>query len=65
MLISMYSRMAPMRSGTLVNEPRRRRLLVKALNQHSTRFSHDEEVGVKWKRKRGLVVNQRLTSGCL
>ena len=32
-------------------------------NQHSTRFSHDACVGVKWKRKRGWARSQSLTSG--
>ena len=36
-----------MRSLTLVNTPRRRRRSVSCLNQPSTRFSHDELVGVK------------------
>ena len=43
----MYSLIAAVRAATLTNEPRRMRLVVKALNQHSTRLSQDDEVGVK------------------
>lgn len=42
-----YSLMAAIRAATLTKEPRRIRLVVKALNQHSTRFSQDDDVGVK------------------
>ncbi len=39
-----YSLMAAVRAATLTNEPRRIRLVVNALNQHSTRFSQDDDV---------------------
>ena len=42
-----YSLMAAVRAATLTNEPRRMRLVVKALNQHSTRLSEDDGVGVR------------------
>ena len=38
--------MASVSSLTLVKVPRRRRLSVSSLNHHSTRFSHELEVGV-------------------
>ena len=37
---------AAVRSATLVNAPRRRRLSVSSLNQRSIRFSQELEVGV-------------------
>ena len=42
-----YSLIAAARAATLTNEPRRMRLVVNALNQHSTRLSQDDDVGVK------------------
>ena len=37
---------AAVRSATLVNTPRRRRLSVSSLNQRSIRFNHELDVGV-------------------
>src|SRR3981189_1195662 len=54
--------MARSNSGTLVNTPRRIRSVVIFPNQRSTRFSHDEDVGMKWRGKRGCLASQSLTS---
>ena len=40
-------------------------LSVSSRNQRSTRFSHDEEVGVKCRWNRGCLSSQAFTSGCL
>jgi hypothetical protein len=45
--------MAAIRSFTPVNDPRRILLSVISRNQRSTRFSHDELVGMKWRWIRG------------
>ena len=45
--------MAAMRSGTELKLPRRSALSVSSRNQRSTRFSHDDEVGVKCRWNRG------------
>jgi len=49
LLCLMQSVMARSSSGTLANTPRRMRAVVIFPNQRSTRFSHDDEVGIKWK----------------
>ncbi len=38
-----------MRSFTLWNTPRRMALSVRSRNHRSTRLSHEEDVGVKWR----------------
>ena len=45
--------MASSNSATLANVPRRMRLPVISAKKRSTRFSHDDEVGMKCTRKRG------------
>ena len=45
--------------------PARSALSVSSRNQRSTRLSHDEEVGVKWRWNRGCLASQFRTSGCL
>ena len=52
---SMYSWIAAMRSGTEWKTPRRNALSVSSRNQRSTRLSHDDEVGVKWRWNRGCL----------
>lgn len=44
---SVHISSASMSSSTLVKRPRRRRLSVSSLNHRSTRFNHDDEVGMK------------------
>ena len=51
---SVHSSMASTRAGTLAKLPRRSRRSVSSLNQRSTRFSHDELVGVKCRCHRAL-----------
>ncbi len=48
-----------------MNEPRRRRVLGRELNQHSAKVNYDDQVGGKRSSKRGLMANQRLISGYL
>jgi len=45
--------------------PRRSHLLVSSANQRSTRFIHDDEVGVKWKWTLGWLKSQRWMVGVL
>ena len=54
--------MARSSCDTLVKTPRRIRSVVIFPNQRSTRFSHDEDVGMKWRWKRGCRASQSLTS---
>ena len=58
-----YSSMAWINSGTLPKLPRRTRFSVNSRNQRSTRFSHDELVGVKCSMKRGCFPSQAFTLG--
>src|SRR4029079_8127722 len=51
----MYSWIELTRSGTEWKTPRRNALSVSSLNQRSTRLSHDDEVGVKWRWNRGCL----------
>jgi hypothetical protein len=57
--------MAACNSTIEPNTPRRRRRRVKAEKKVSTAFSHEPEVGVKWKVQRGCRASQARTSGCL
>lgn len=59
--------MACLRSSTLVNTPRRSRLSVSSLNQRSTTFSQELEVGVKCRcqRRRSLWASHFVTSGAV
>src|ERR1035441_3701432 len=52
-------------SLTLRCVPRRSHLLVSSANQRSTRFIHDDEVGVKWKWTLGWLKSQRWMAGVL
>ena len=45
--------------------PRRSRRLVSVAKKPSTAFSHEPEVGVKWKVQRGCRASQASTFGCL
>src|SRR6266511_672006 len=56
-----YSSIAALSSGTLRNTPRRIALSVSSRNHRSTRFNHDEEVGVKCRWKRGRLASHALT----
>src|SRR6266540_1926695 len=56
-----YSSIAAISSGTLRNTPRRIALSVSSRNHRSTRFSQDEEVGVKCRWKRGRLASHALT----
>src|SRR6478672_21374 len=58
---------ASVRSATEVNTPRRKRLSVSSLNQRSTRFNQELEVGVKCRcqRRRSLCANHFPISGVL
>src|SRR4029079_19445427 len=60
----MYSWIEGTRSGTEWKTPRRNALSVSSLNQRSTRLSHDDEVGVKWRWNRGCLSSQLRTSSC-
>src|SRR4051794_19167521 len=53
------------RSFTLVWVPRRHHLVVSSANHRSTRFIHDDDVGVKWNWKRGWRTSQRWIAGVL
>ena len=57
--------MDAIRSGTLGNTPLRIAFPVSSRNQRSTRFSHDDEVGVKWRWKRLCLASHFFTSACL
>ena len=46
-------------------DPRRRRLRVRAEKKFSTALSQELEVGVKWKVQRGSRMSQAWTLGCL
>lgn len=64
---SAHSSMVSTRWATLGKLERRSCLSVSSLNQRSTRFSHELDVGVKCRchrRWRGLA-NQSLIAGCL
>jgi hypothetical protein len=45
--------------------PERITSAVKSAKKRSTRFIHDDDVGVKWDLKRGWRPSQALTFGCL
>ena len=47
------------------NTPRLNRRRVRRKKKVSTALSHEHEVGVKWKTKRGCRASQRSTLGCL
>ena len=55
--------MASMRSLTEVKLPRRMACRVMIEKKTSTRFSHDPDVGVKYKVTRGCLASQARTSG--
>src|SRR6266851_2902590 len=57
--------MASSRSATDRNTPRLRRRFVSLAKKPSTALSHDAEVGVKWKVKRGCCASHLRTFGCL
>jgi hypothetical protein len=46
------------------NAPRLRRRRLNREKTVSTVFSHEHEVGVKWKSKRGCRLSQRMSLGC-
>src|SRR5271167_1156416 len=48
-----------------VKTPRLRRCRVSLANQPSTALAQEQEVGVKWKVKRGCRVSHAVTLGCL
>lgn len=50
---AMNSSMAAMRSGTLLNTPRRRHLVVSSRNYRAKRFNHQLLVEMKWRWIRG------------
>ena len=60
----MYSWIEATRSGTEWKTPRRNALSVSSRNQRSTRLSHDDEVGVKWRWNRGCLSSHLRTSSC-
>ena len=62
---SVQSSMASVSWSTEVKVPRRRRLSVSSPNHRSTRFSHDEEVGVKWRWNRVCFASHLATLACL
>ena len=51
-----YCSMAAINSGTLSKLPRRTRFSVSSRNHRSTRFSHDELVGMKWEGEPRVLV---------
>ena len=55
--------MAAINSGTLSKLPRRTRFSVSSRNHRSTRFSHDELVGMKWRVNRGCLSSHARTLG--
>ena len=57
--------MACSSSVTLLNVPRRMRLMVISAKNRSTRLSQEAEVGVKCRWKRGCLASHAFTSGCL
>ena len=57
--------MAAWRSVIERKTPRLSRRLVSLAKKPSTALSHEPEVGVKWKVKRGCRASQRMTLGCL
>ena len=57
--------MAAWRSTREWNTPRLRRRLVSLAKKPSTAFSHEAEVGVKWKVQRGCRASHARTLGCL
>src|SRR5665647_815575 len=57
--------MAVWRSMTEWKTPRFRRRLVSLAKKPSTALSHEHDVGVKWKVKRGLRSSQARTLACL
>ena len=65
LVTSMYWLSAAIRSGTLGNVPRRIRFWVIWLSQRSTMFSYEDEVGTKWKTKRGCFEIHAFTAGWL
>src|SRR3990172_1130636 len=62
---TMKASMAAISSATLLNTPRRSRLVVSSRNQRSTRFNHELLVGGKWRWNRGWRASQAWTAGCL
>ena len=60
-----YRLMAACKSTSDWKLPRRMRLRVSTEKKFSTAFSHDPEVGVKWKVQRGCRSSHALTLGCL
>lgn len=57
--------MVAWRSAIERKTPRFRRRLVSLAKKLSTAFSQEQEVGTKWKVKRGWRVSQARTLGCL
>ena len=57
--------LAAWRSTIERNTPRLSRRRLSAEKTVSIAFSHEHEVGVKWKTKRGCRPSQRSTLGCL
>jgi hypothetical protein len=65
LLASTYCSIASWSSAVLLWLLRRKACSVRLANQRSTRFSHDEYVGVKCRRKRGCRLSQRRIAGVL
>src|SRR6476661_1276735 len=63
--LSMNLVIAPMRSVTELNAPRRIDCRVMMLNQVSIWLIHEDPTGVKWKPKFGFSVTQVMMSGVL
>src|SRR5674476_1586764 len=61
----MYSSIEAIKSGTEWNTPLRSALPVSSRNHRSTRFSQDEDVGVKCSWNRGCLASQATTFLCL
>src|ERR1035437_9419413 len=61
----MYSSIEAIKSGTEWNAPLRSALPVSSRNHRSTRFSQDEDVGVKCSWNRGCLASQATTFLCL
>jgi hypothetical protein len=57
--------MAAWRSTTERKTPRFNRRLVSVAKNVSTALSQEQDVGVKWKIKRGWRASQAMTFGCL
>src|SRR5262249_16279377 len=65
-LVSAMKRVIAALSSTIeVKTPRLRRCRVSVAKRPSTALAQEQEVGVKWKVKRGWRASQAVTLGCL